>query len=115
VCACATPTALIQAGIPHTILRGAFLLRYSCQVSRAKKVDIVPVHPYLFVTTVRQFKNYGMDVQRDAPKTYASVPTRASLRASYTYTAAMVKSDLAKRKYENSKRKKDSLILQKLL
>ena len=39
-----------------------------------------------------------MGAQRDAPKTYASVPTRAS----YTCTVAMVKSDLAKRKYEKT-------------
>ena len=51
---------------------------------------------------MRQFKKAGMGVQRDAPKTYASVPTRASLRASYTCTVAMVKSDLAKRKYEKT-------------
>ena len=57
-------------------------------------------------------KKAGMGVQRDAPKPYASVPTRASLRASYTCTVAMVKIDLAKTNYENQRRTKDSLTLQ---
>jgi hypothetical protein len=55
-----------------------------------------------------QFKKAGMGVQRDAPKPYASVPTRVN-----TCTVAMAKSDLAKTNYENQKQPKDSLTLKK--
>jgi hypothetical protein len=88
VCACATPSANSQAGIPHAILRGAFLLRYSLFVSRGKKVDILPVHPSLVVSTVRQFKKAGMGVQRDAPETRYQSHTR--ITTTYCHTAETI-------------------------